>query len=249
MIYFDTFSVYPLLNFNQIQTSAAMLPTELAHRALRSEDNEERARRIGGYILLERLVKKYEGGFKSAVEGMVKPEFGMLFDRRGILPCVHYDSYGKPFFEDHDNIAFNISHSAHMAACVISVAEDGSEVANPVGIDLQIVTDSVKQAKRMVDGYFNDAEKAKMEAYADNDANYCRMFTEIWTKKEALLKCLGVGLSCIDQADTEHPDACGCRYVATEERELSYVDLDGKEHVEKYCLTVCEQIAPSATPI
>ena len=249
MIYFDTFSVYPLLGFNQIQTSAAMLPTELAHRALRSEDNEERARHLGGYILLERLVKKYEGGFKSAVEGIVKPEFGSFFDRRGILPCVRYDSYGKPYFEDHDNLAFNISHSAHMAACAISIAEDGADTANAVGIDVQLISNNIKQAKRMVEGYFNDAEKAKIAAYEDNDANYCRVFTEIWTKKEALLKCLGVGLSCIELADTENPEACGCRFVATEEREISYVDLDGKEATDKYCLTVCEQISTAATPI
>ena len=248
MIYFDTFSVYPLLQFNQIPTSAAMLPAELAHRALRSEDNEERARRLGGYILLEKMVKKHGDGFKSGVEGIVKPEFGMFFDRRGILPCLRYDSYGKPYFEDHDNVAFNLSHSAHMAACVLSLAAEG-EMANPVGIDLQIISNNVKQAKRMVDGYFNDAEKAKIAAYEDNDANYCRIFTEIWTKKEALLKCIGVGLSCIDQADTEHPEALGCRYVATEERELSYVGADDKESVERYILTVCEQVATDSTPI
>lgn len=249
MIYFDTFSVYPLLNFNQIQTSAAMLPSELAHRALRSEDNEERARRIGGYILLERLIKKHADGFKSEVEGIVKPEFGLMFDRRGILPCVRYDSYGKPYFEDRDNVAFNLSHSAHMAACVISLAPAG-EVANAVGIDLQVIPKDVKKVKRMVEGYFTEAEKAKIAAYDDNDANYCRIFTEIWTKKEALLKCLGVGLSCISQADTDHPEALGCRYVATETRELSYINpADGKEYTEEYCLTVCEQVSAAASPL
>ena len=151
MIYFDTFSIYPLLNFNQIQTSAAMLPAELAHRALRSENNEERARHIGGYILLEKMMKKHEGGFKSDLEGIVKPEFGVMFDHRGILPCVRYDSYGKPYFEDHENAAFNLSHSAHMAACVISLAPAG-ETASAVGIDVQIITDNLDQAKRMVEG-------------------------------------------------------------------------------------------------
>lgn len=248
MIYFDTFSIYPLLNFNQIQTSAAMLPAELAHRALRSEDNEERARRIGGYILLEKMMKKHEGGFKSDLEGIVKPEFGVMFDHRGILPCVRYDSYGKPYFEDHENAAFNLSHSAHMAACAISLAPEG-EVANPVGIDVQIISGNVEQAKRMVNGYFTDGEKAKMAASEADDATYCRIFTEIWTKKEALLKCIGVGLSCIEQADTENPAALGCRFVATEARELTYTDLDGKEHTEAYCVTVCEQFENATTAI
>lgn len=246
MIYFDTFSVYPLLNFNQIQTSAAMLPAELAHRALRSEDHEERARHIGGYILLEKMIKKHADGFKSAVEGIVKPEFGVLFDRRGVLPCVRYDSYGKPYFEDHENVAFNISHSAHMAACAISLAPEG-EIANPVGIDIQIVSNDIKRAKRMVDGYFTEGEKAKMARFEADDAAYCRAFAEIWTKKEALLKCLGVGLSCISKADTENPAEHGCKFVATELRELTYTDLDNKEHTEHYCVCVCEQTAPSAT--
>lgn len=248
MIYFDTFSIYPLLNFNQIQTSAAMLPAELAHRALRSEDNEERARRIGGYILLEKMMKKHEGGFKSDLEGIVKPEFGVMFDHRGILPCVRYDSYGKPYFEDHENAAFNLSHSAHMAACAISLAPEG-EVANPVGIDVQIISGNVEQAKRMVNGYFTDGEKAKMAAIEADDATYCRIFTEIWTKKEALLKCIGVGLSCIEQADTENPAALGCRFVATEVRELTYTDLDGKEHTEQYAISVCEQFENATTAI
>ena len=248
MIYFDTFSIYPLLNFNQIQTSAAMLPAELAHRALRSEDNEERARRIGGYILLEKMMKKHADGFKSDLEGIVKPEFGMMFENRDILPCVRYDSYGKPYFEGHENAAFNLSHSAHMAACAISLSTTGG-AANAVGIDVQIVSDNLDQAKRMVDGYFSDAEKAKM-AYVEADAAaYCRLFTEIWTKKEALLKCLGVGLAGVSAADTEDPAALGCRFVASEERELTYTDLEGKEHTEKYCVSVCEQIENATTEI
>ncbi len=248
MIYFDTFSVYPLLNFNQIQTSAAMLPAELAHRALRSENNEERARHIGAYILLEKMMKKHEGGFKGELEGMVKPEFGMMFDRRGILPCVRYDSYGKPYFEDHDNAAFNLSHSAHMAACAISLAPEG-EIANPVGIDVQIISDNLEQAERMVNGYFSEGEKAKMAEIEVDAPTYCRRFAEIWTKKEALLKCLGVGLSCIDSADTENPAALGCRFVATEVRELTYTDLEGKEHTEHYCVSVCEQYESGTTAI
>ena len=234
MIYFDTFSVYPLLQFNQIPTSAAMLPAELAHRALRSEDNEERARRLGGYILLEKMVKKHGDGFKSGVEGIVKPEFGMFFDRRGILPCLRYDSYGKPYFEDHDNVAFNLSHSAHMAACVLSLANEG-EVANAVGIDLQATSTTPKRLKLPL-----------MRTMTPIIAVFLPKFGQ---KKEALLKCIGVGLSCIDQADTEHPEALGCRYVATEERELSYVGADGKECVERYILTVCEQVATDSTPI
>ena len=139
MLYFDTFNTAPLLYFNQIATTVGRLPEELARRVMRTADPEERARRLGGYILLERMVKRHTDDFKTTVEGIVKPEFGLMFEGRGVLPAVRYDSYGKPYFEGHDNAAFNISHSRHIAACVLNTAGIG-ETATPVGIDVQMIS-------------------------------------------------------------------------------------------------------------
>lgn len=247
MLYYDSFTTAPLLYFNQIATTVGRLPEELARRVMRSADPEERARRLGGYILLERMVKRYTDSFKTAVEGIVKPEFGLMFDSRGILPAVHYDSYGKPYFEGHENAAFNLSHSRHLAACALNITPDG--VADAVGIDVQMTVLDTERAERVAMRYFSEGEKELLYRAAGSDDGYCRLFTRIWTRKEALLKYWGVGLSRIDRADTTRPAEHGVKFI---EDEINIgVDLPNDTHEDQsYCLTVCAsagtEIAPKA---
>lgn len=247
MLYFDVFNTAPLLYFNQIATTVGRLPEELARRVMRSADEEERARRLGGYILLERMVKRHTDDFKTTVEGIVKPEFGMMFDSRGILPTVRYDSYGKPYFEGHENASFNISHSHHLAACVLQTAPQG--VAAPqVGIDVQMIVCDTDRAERVAARYFSEAEKDLLCRSAGSDLGYCRLFTRIWTRKEALLKFWGVGLHRIEQADTVKIAEEGCKFVETEV--TLAVDLPNDTHAdETYCLTVCADREAEIAPI
>lgn len=247
MLYFDVFNTAPLLYFNQIATTVGRLPEELARRVMRSADEEERARRLGGYILLERMVKRHTDDFKTAVEGIVKPEFGMMFDSRGILPAVRYDSYGKPYFEGHENASFNISHSHHLAACALQTAPIGT-VATQVGIDVQMVVCDTERAERVAARYFSEAEKDLLCHSAGSDLGYCRLFTRIWTRKEALLKYWGVGLHRIEQADTAKIAEHGCKFIESD-ADLT-VDLPNGTHPqEAYCLTVCADANADVAPI
>lgn len=247
MLYFDVFNTAPLLYFSQIATTVGRLPEELARRVMRSADEEERARRLGGYILLERMVKRHTDDFRTAVEGIVKPEFGMMFDSRGILPAVRYDSYGKPYFEGHENATFNISHSHHLAACALHTAPTGA-TASPVGIDVQMIVCDTDRAERVAARYFSEAEKDFLCRAAGSDLGYCQLFTRIWTRKEALLKFWGVGLYRIEQADTTKIAEHGCKFIETE-ISLS-VDLPSDTHAdETYCLTVCADKDADVAPI
>ena len=238
MLYLDTASVYPLLNFNQIHTMLALFPAELAHRVLRAEDTSERARRAGAYVLLEKMVKKHTEAFKTSVEGIAKPEFVAIFDSRSVLQNVRYDAYGKPYFAEKEGVSFNLSHSDNMVACVLSISEDAAPAA-AVGVDIQRIPDDPQKAARVAERYFTANERASLPSAEEKEA-FCTAFARLWTQKEAYVKCIGEGLSAMARSDTtEIAQNHGFSFPVCKEITLTYTNLDGKEESERYWLTVC----------
>lgn len=99
------------------------------------------------------------------------------------------DTKGKPYFTDNCGIYFSLSHSGELAVCVAAML--------PVGADVQAVKSYNEAiAKR----YFTIDEYSM----AKNDD---KMFTRIWTRKEAVAKAEGtgisIGLNLIDVSDNE----------------------------------------------
>ncbi|MBO5652771.1 MAG: Smr/MutS family protein [Clostridia bacterium] len=215
MLYYETYSVYSLAHFNQIHTTVALLPTELSRRILRSADAADQSRRAGAYILLEKMLRKHGNDLIPSVKDIVKPEYTNFFEKRGALASVRYDSYGKPYFEGHENASFNLSHAGYMAACALITAKEG-EIAAQVGIDVERVIDDPARAARIAERYFNKAEKALLAAEEPESEAFCRLFTRIWTKKEAILKYLGVGMTQIGIADSTKPEEHGCFLIEEE---------------------------------
>ena len=84
----------------------------------------------------------------------------------------HLNEFGKPIS---DNIYFNISHSHYLVGLVIDDV--------PVGIDIE----KIRPVDKKLSDYVTD-EKEK--AYVHDDQS----FYEIWTNKEALVKCVGIGI-------------------------------------------------------
>lgn len=114
-----------------------------------------------------------------------------------------YGEHGKPSLPQGPQ--FSLSHAGNLAALAVSDA--------PVGVDVEMprpVKDSV--AKR----YFQPEELAWMEADPLN------RFFFLWTRKEAVLKCCGRGLSLHPGRFSVLPDAIptaenmNCRLVTTE---------------------------------
>ena len=241
MLYVEAMSVYPMLYLNQIPTSVGLLPMELGRRVMKTADPEERARRAGAYVLLDRMVRKHTDDFKSNVAGIVKSEYGSFFGGRNALDAVRYDSYGKPYFDEKENASFNLSHSRYMVACALVTEPDG-EIAAQCGVDIELVSYDLVRAERVADRYFTDAEKLLLAPVAADPEAYCRLFTRIWTRKEAILKYLGVGLTQISLADSTRPKDHGCFFVESEEIH-KYIDfVDGKEKEELYYVTACGKI-------
>lgn len=90
------------------------------------------------------------------------------------------NEHGKPYFKNCPEIKFSLSDSNNYAACVVSNTD--------AGIDIQeLVTnmDFLRLAKR----YFT---KSEYEYVCKNGE---KGFFKLWTRKESLLKALGLGIS------------------------------------------------------
>ena len=82
------------------------------------------------------------------------------------------NEFGKPIS---DNIYFNVSHSHYLIGLVIDDV--------PVGIDIE----KIRPVDKKLSDYVTD-EKEKEYIHDDQS------FYEIWTNKEALVKCVGTGI-------------------------------------------------------
>ena len=82
-------------------------------------------------------------------------------------------------------IRFNISHSAELALVGVSRGRE-------LGIDLEQVRPIV-EAGRIVESFFSPTEQAEFAAIDGQDKELA--FLRAWTRKEAVLKGLGIGLA------------------------------------------------------
>lgn len=85
---------------------------------------------------------------------------------------------GKPYFKYIPDLFFSISHSGDIT--VVAIGD------TPLGVDIE----KIKKADLRVIKRFL---KEEADYITEKDSNH--RFFEIWTKKEAYLKCKGTGIS------------------------------------------------------
>lgn len=90
--------------------------------------------------------------------------------------------HGKPYFENSD-IKFSISHSGEYVC--VAVAR-GIEI----GVDIQIVQNN---RERLASRFYADGELKQLEGLDDEERR--QEFFRIWTRKEAILKADGCGIT------------------------------------------------------
>ncbi|MBR4669093.1 MAG: 4'-phosphopantetheinyl transferase superfamily protein [Butyrivibrio sp.] len=93
------------------------------------------------------------------------------------------NKYGKPFVKGHEDIFYNISHSGDLVVCATS--------KSPVGIDVQ---EHKSADLKVADRFFSKEEIAELAAVSDVDQKK-KLFYDMWSLKEAYIKCIGMGLS------------------------------------------------------
>ncbi len=104
---------------------------------------------------------------------------------------ITYNEHGKPLC---DFCFFNISHSDDRVICVVS--------DQPVGVDIQKFK-KVKPKEKYK--FFNDKE---CDYVNQNEDLICERFIEIFTKKEAAIKMLGLSMSYASRIDTFSTEFC-----------------------------------------
>ena len=105
-----------------------------------------------------------------------------MLEQRGLPHPFLFDrnEHGKPFLKDYPEVFFNLSHCKNGIAVAVS--------DQPIGIDIE----SFRQVSDSLIRYTMNEEERRIIAESDDPV---RTFTEYWTKKEAVFKLRGTGIT------------------------------------------------------
>ncbi len=115
------------------------------------------------YVTIDKLIKNYNNKYDYKVKTKVN---------------------GKPYFVEHEEIYFNISHSGEYAVCVIGNTENGIDIEGKRKNVLKI-------AKRFFEK--NEYEWLSNEMLSEDDK--ITRFLQLWTLKESYSKVTGEGIA------------------------------------------------------
>lgn len=105
----------------------------------------------------------------------LKEEYGI-----NEAPEFEFGEKGKPFLSGYGNLHFNLSHCRTAAVCALS--------RQPVGIDVE----QIRPIRESLVRYTMNDEEISRIIYAENPD---LEFVKLWTKKEAVLKLRGTGIT------------------------------------------------------
>lgn len=149
--------------------------------ALGSEELEKRILALPEWRrILARAFKKEQGRKECTLAyhllcQMLREDYGITTP-----PVFDYGEHHKPFLKDYPDIHFNLSHTKKAIACIVS--------DSPCGIDVESLGRYNDQVARYC---MCDEEMEQINASPDKDV----AFISLWTKKEALLKLTGEGIT------------------------------------------------------
>lgn len=108
-----------------------------------------------------------------------------------------YGSFGKPFLSDESTrLKFNLSHSSELTLIAVNRNDE-------IGIDLEFVKD-IDDRTELAKNLFTDNEIELLNNAHDSN----EVFFQIWTRKEAIIKAVGKGLSLpLNLIDVSNPDS------------------------------------------
>lgn len=139
--------------------------------------SEERRTRVLKYV----HIKDRKASLYAAI--LAKHELGQLV---GDNLHFSFTEYGKPFLTEHPEICFNISHTH---GSIIFAYTKSTETPNEIGVDIEIIK---KAPLSVMNSTFH---KNECEFVNEDTNNITNRFYTIWTRKEALFKAKGTGLT------------------------------------------------------
>lgn len=96
------------------------------------------------------------------------------------MPDICIGEHGKPWFPAHPEIQFNLSHCRGLVLCGLD--------AFPLGVDGERI-------RPLRTGALRRAFSPEEQQLVQNAPNPDKAFFQLWTKKESLVKALGIGIS------------------------------------------------------
>lgn len=149
-----------------------------------SDEKYNDMKKIVSSATLARTEKmRFDSDKKSKIAGEAAARM-LLSEELSIPPAeinFKYTSLGKPYIDE--NIYFNITHSAGVAAAALNDTE--------IGIDIEKIRDF---DERILERICTEKEKEYILSEKDETKRNKRFF-QIWTLKEAYLKCIGTGIT------------------------------------------------------
>ncbi len=127
-----------------------------------------------------------------AARGRLRLLLGAYAGRPAATLRFEYGPQGKPALRGPSRtggLRFNLSHSGDVAVYALAIGRD-------VGVDVEQLR-AVPEMDEIVERWFPDEERLRYAAGAAGDR--VRAFFELWTRREALLKARGEGLSAFGQ--------------------------------------------------
>ena len=109
------------------------------------------------------------------LQSLLREEFGLEGELR-----LEHDAEGRPVLCDHPALAVSLSHCPRAVAAAVGQGMS-------VGID-------VEARRRIADGLVRRVCTAAEQASVAASADPTMAFLALWTRKEAVLKCLGTGI-------------------------------------------------------
>lgn len=169
--------------------SVTLMSNELI--ALLSADEVQRLRRFRFPIDRDRFAAA-RGALRSILACYVKQCPGEI--------RFSYGKWGRPSLQanDGDALEFNLAHAEEIALCAVS--------RMPVGVDVERVRPDFP-VERTVARFFAPREREYVLSVPSTER--ALHFFTFWTRKEALLKAIGVGLSAnLESIDISEPTVC-----------------------------------------
>ena len=147
-------------------SEVAFFSADELSRAERFRYDDDRRRFLAAHHALRQVLGRARGREPSAL-------------------VLEADARGKPRLLEARGLEFNLSHSAH--ECLIGISG-----GRPIGVDVEVVQ-AVVDADALARRHFTPSEFEQWERAPAVSRE--RAFLQGWTRKEACLKALGLGLS------------------------------------------------------
>lgn len=139
-----------------------------------SEDEKTKSREFSSVSARNRYI---------AGKAFLRRALGFMINTGPFQGVVLKDECGKPYLVDFDQkINFNVSHTGNVIVIAFSKSK-------PLGIDIELKNRSIHQ--HLVGYIFTEEEAEEILSKAD----WPKYFLRAWTRKEAVLKCIGCGFT------------------------------------------------------